>query len=90
MNVLGQKGLRLTTKEYFFLFLFLGSVLVIPVMDNKILPGHDYVFHVTRILDVASALHEGIFPVRIYVDDIQFWGTPVGIFYPSLFIFLLY
>lgn len=88
MNVLGQKGLRLTTKEYFFLFLFLGSVLVIPVMDNKILPGHDYVFHVTRILDVASALHEGIFPVRIYVDDIQFWGTPVGIFYPSLFIYI--
>ena len=62
-----------------------GIILVTPLIDNKIFPGHDYIFHVSRILSVADAVEKGILPVRIYVDSVQFWGAPVGIFYPSLF-----
>ena len=63
-------------------------ILIVPLIDTKIIPGHDYIFHVTRILDVAEAMKAGIFPVRMYVDEIQFWGTPVGIFYPGLFVYI--
>ena len=85
---LNQAGFKLTTREYFFMLLFFGTILIVPLIGNKIIPGHDYVFHVTRILDVASGLREGIFPVRIYVDEIHFWGIPLGIFYPGLFIYV--
>lgn len=72
-------------KLYYYIFLLLSWViLAYPLLDTKIIPGHDYVFHVTRILDAAEAIKVGIFPVRIYVDEIQFWGTPVGVFYPGL------
>lgn len=71
---------------YYYIFLLLSWVILIyPLLDTKLIPGHDYVFHVTRILDVAEAIKAGIFPVRIYVDEVQFWGSPAGVFYPSLF-----
>ena len=63
----------------------LGLILNIPVIDVKLIPGYDYIFHVSRIEAVAEALKYGVFPVRMYVDSVQFWGAPVGIFYPSLF-----
>ena len=76
----------LNEKVYYCFFLFLSWIILIyPLIDTKLIPGHDYVFHVTRILDVAEAIKTGVFPVRMYVDDVQFWGTPVGIFYPGLF-----
>ena len=83
-----RRIVNLPTKSYVVLLLCLGTVLIYPLIDVKIIPGHDYVFHVTRILDVAEALRAGIFPVRMYVDEVQFWGTPVGIFYPGLFIYI--
>ena len=75
--------------RYFYnIILFIcGIVLVYPLIDTKIIPGHDYIFHVSRILSISAALEEGVFPVRMYVDELQFWGNPVGIFYPSLFIY---
>ena len=78
---------KMPTKSYIALLLCLGAILIYPLISDKIIPGHDYAFHVSRILDVAESLKTGIFPVRIYVDDIQFWGTPVGIFYPGLFLY---
>ena len=55
------------------------------LLDELIIPGHDYIFHVSRIEAVADALKQGVFPVRMYVDSAQFWGAPVGIFYPGFF-----
>ncbi len=74
-------------KTYFILLFVLGLILIIPVMDTKIISGHDHIFHISRIEAVASALKHGIFPVRMYVDQVQFWGAPTGIFYPGLFIY---
>lgn len=62
-----------------------GAILISPLIDTKIIPGHDYMFHVSRIEIVANALKQGIFPVRMYADTIQFWGSPNGILYPNLF-----
>ena len=88
MLSLKEKGFNLSTQNYIILLLCCATIIILPLIDSKIIPGHDYVFHVTRILDVAEALKEGIFPVRMYVDEVQFWGTPVGIFYPGLFAYI--
>jgi hypothetical protein len=75
-------------KTYYILLFVLGLMLIIPVMDTKILPGHDHIFHISRIEAFAEALKEGVFPVRMCVDQVQFWGAPTGIFYPSLFSYI--
>ena len=85
---LREKGFNLSTRNYIIFLLCFATIIVLPLIDNRIIPGHDYVFHVTRILDVAEALKEGIFPVRMFVDEVQFWGSPVGIFYPVLFVYI--
>lgn len=58
-----------------------------PLMDSKFIASHDCIFHITRIIDVSEALKERIFPVRMYTDQIHFWGQPVGFFYPGLFVY---
>ena len=88
MLALKEKGFNLSTQNYIILLLCCATIIILPLIDRKIIPGHDYVFHVTRILDVAEALKEGVVPVRMYVDEVQFWGTPVGIFYPGLFAYI--
>lgn len=72
-------------KTYYILLFVLGLILIIPVIDTKILPGHDHIFHISRIEAFAEAMKQGVFPVRMCVDQIQFWGAPTGIFYPGLF-----
>lgn len=74
--------------HYTFILFATWLILIIPLIDTKIIPGHDYVFHVTRILDIADGLEAGIFPLRVYADEAIFWGTPAGIFYPSLFLYI--
>lgn len=83
-----KKVFSFTTQTYVILLFLLGTILIVPLIDNKIIPGHDYVFQVSRIANVAEALQEKVFPVRIYIDEIKFWGTPVGVFYPGLFIYI--
>lgn len=85
---MNNNSIFLTNKKYIVFLFCLTTILIIPLIDNKNIPGHDYVFHVARIIDIAEALKEGVFPVRIYVDEVRFWGTPVGIFYPSLFCYI--
>ena len=72
---------------YTVFLLLTWLILIIPLIDTKIIPGHDYVFHVSRILNIADGLQDGVFPLRIYADEMIFWGAPVGIFYPSLFLY---
>lgn len=82
LKVLGEKPLY-----NFFLFVA-WFILIIPLVDTKIVPGHDCVFHITRFINIAEAVKNGVFPVRMYADDVQFWGAPIGIFYPSLFFYI--
>ena len=76
-------------QPHYIAFLFIAwLILIIPLIDTKIIPGHDYVFHVSRILNIADGLREGVFPLRVYADNEIFWGTPLGIFYPCLFLYI--
>ena len=82
LKVLGEKP------PYIFFLFVAWFILVTPLADTKIIPGHDDVFHVTRFLNIAEEIKNGVFPVRMYADEIRFWGAPVGIFYPSLFFYI--
>ena len=82
LKVLGEKP------PYIFFLFVAWFILVAPLADTKIIPGHDDVFHVTRFLSIAEEIKNGIFPVRMYADEVRFWGAPVGIFYPSLFFYI--
>lgn len=75
-------------REYSLALLFLGLILTIYLIDDRFIPGHDSAFHIMRIESIAESLKTGIWPVRIYVNPIQYWGAPLGIFYPSLFFYV--
>ena len=79
---------KICNKIYCFLLISLGLILIIPIIDTKIIPGHDHIFHISRIEAITEALKQGVFPVRMCVDEIQFWGAPTCIFYPSLFCYI--
>ncbi len=79
---------KASNQTYYSLLIVLGLLLILPIIDTKIIPGHDHIFHVSRIEAVAEAIKHGVFPVRMYVDQVQFWGTPTGIFYPGFFIYI--
>ena len=79
---------KINNKTYYILLIALGLILIIPVIDTKIIPGHDHIFHITRIEAFAEALKQGVFPVRMCIDQVQFWGAPTGIFYPGFFSYL--
>lgn len=72
---------------YFITLLIIGLILTLPLLDTKVIIGHDAIFHISRIIDISEALKAGTFPVRIYVDNRHFWGQPNGIFYPSFFLY---
>ena len=72
---------------YVITLLIIGLILTLPLLDTRVISGHDYDFHIRRIIDISEALKAGTFPVRIYVDNGHFWGQATGIFYPSFFIY---
>lgn len=72
---------------YILSLLIVGLILIVPLLDTKVIIGHDAIFHISRIIDISEALKAGTFPVRIYVDNRHFWGQPNGIFYPSFFLY---
>lgn len=72
---------------YIITLLIIGLILTFPLLDTKVISGHDAGFHFCRIIDISDALKAGTFPVRIYVDNRHFFGQPTGIFYPSFFIY---
>ena len=83
-----MKSITLSNKNYTVLLFVIGLILSFSFFSNKLMPGHDIVFHISRIISISDSLKEGIFPVRMYVDNVQFWGNPTGIFYPSFFLYI--
>ena len=59
---------------YYISLVVIGLILILPLIDTQNIPGHDYTFHISRIEAIAQALNKGVFPVRMYVDKVQFWG----------------
>jgi hypothetical protein len=73
---------------YIITLLIIGLILTLPLLDTRVISGHDYDFHIRRIIDISEVLKAGTFPVRIYVDNGHFWGMQLVFFIPAfLYIF---
>ena len=77
-------------QSHIFLFLLMGLYAVIisyPFRPEAMAVGHDFSFHLNRINYMAQELPNQ-FPVRIYGEQCFGLGTPTGIYYPSLFLYI--
>ena len=71
-----------------FLFAFTIGFAYFPYMQNNLLVGDDWMFHIARIETLASALKSGFFPVKFHPDLCYGFGYGVGFFYPNFFLYL--
>ncbi|MDO4284537.1 MAG: hypothetical protein Q4C60_04290 [Eubacteriales bacterium] len=78
-------------REGLIIFL-IGAVTVaaafLPTLPKGIFLGYDGWFHLARIESLASALQNGIFPVKIHPSLNFTYGYGVGFFYPDFFLYL--
>jgi len=66
---------------------FVLMTLNIPHIQNEVVCGWDFDFHLCRIAGLADALASGnIYPVGVYSSYFQGWGYAVGLFYPDIFL----
>lgn len=76
--------------------LFFGGVLLVCTAllahlffsTELLLRGSDQLFHLNRIEGLKEGLLAGQLPVRIYAFQFNGYGSPEGIFYPDLFLYI--
>ena len=67
-----------------------GVVLILfsPYLFPGIVEGSDDTFHLIRISSLATALRNGVFPVKFHATLCRGFGYGVGFFYPNLFLYV--
>ncbi len=58
-----------------------------PMFLPYLMYGHDFQFHIARILGIAQAFREGMFPARLDLFSFNGYGYASPVFYPSLFLY---
>lgn len=73
-----------------YILMGLGIVLFVflPYFQPGIVTGSDDTFHLIRISSLATALKNGMFPVKFHPTLCRGYGYGVGFFYPNLFLYL--
>lgn len=81
--------LRRRGTKWYTLALLCGAALFasLPIFTEDLLYGHDIYFHYTRLVQLASDLAEGQFPVRLHIHWFLDYGYQSSIFYPELFLY---
>lgn len=74
-------------------FIMLTAILAItvaylPNIQEDLIPGADWMFHMVRIETMSTALKSGIFPIKFHSDLCYGFGYGVGFFYPNLFLYI--
>ena len=66
-----------------------AAVLVVsaPVLKENYSAGHDYKYHMARIVNLADGLRSGQFPVRAGGFTYNGYGAITSAFYPDLFLY---
>lgn len=77
---------KVIERKYFILFL-LGFFVNLPLFVDFLFYGHDFNFHLTRIVSVANELNYGAFPVRMMSDMLNNYGYPNSLFYCDFFLY---
>lgn len=49
--------------------------------------GHDFEFHISRLMGIKTSLENGMFPVRLDSFTFNGYGYGSAVFYPSLFLY---
>lgn len=62
--------------------------LSLPLMQNNLVIGDDYDYHISRIQSITESLKNSIFPVKIHPQLANSYGYGSGLFYPNLFIYI--
>lgn len=71
------------------LFVFLAVMLCsMPLFLPYFWRGHDFDFHISRLLGMKASLENGMFPVRLDSFTFNGYGYGSAVFYPSLFLYL--
>ena len=71
-----------------FVIILITLIASYPLFTGHLVVGHDIFFHFNRIEDIKDALLGGQFPVRIEGASAVGLGSPTGIFYPNLFMYI--
>lgn len=73
-----------------YILMGLGIVMFVflPYFQSGIVTGSDDTFHLIRISSLATALKNGMFPVKFHPTLCRGYGYGVGFFYPNLFLYL--
>lgn len=58
-----------------------------PALKDTVGVGHDTVFHLTRLCNLADGLAQGQFPVRIGGYTYNGYGAITSVFYPDVFLY---
>ena len=82
----GERGNRARRRAVVMLFLMLLSCM--PLLWQRIGPGHDLLFHLNRIEGIAAGMRAGQFPVRIHASTLEGYGYAASEFYPELFLYI--
>ena len=64
--------------------LIMSAPLFYALYSGTAIAGDDYLFHLTRLENLARSFSDGVFPPRVYAGEPTPWGVPTGAFYPSL------
>lgn len=79
-------------REKFFWFstlLVFAITISVPFFSTeRLVYGHDALFHAARIEGMAASLEGGQFPVRIVGKSLAGFGDCSGIFYPNFFLYI--
>lgn len=69
---------------------FFGIVLFasFPLMTNFAFLGHDYAFHLARIISLAEEFQNGQFPVRMLTEMLNGYSYATPLFYCDIFLYL--
>lgn len=81
---------KLIRNNIFLIVVSIISIIVVfsPNIQQDIVVGSDYTFHLIRIETLASALKYGIFPVKFHPDLCYSFGYGVGFFYSNFFLYI--
>lgn len=73
---------------WIFVVVICVCIISFPLASGNVSFGDDVLFHIKRLQSISMCLMSGEFPARIYGDWMLGYGSPTGIFYPSLFLYL--
>ena len=75
------------------LVLWFGYIVIwffasLPAFCGNKYPGHDFVFHISRIISIADNLKAGNFPARLYLEQNNGYSYASALFYCDFFLYL--